>query len=403
MFYTDFSKISISDIQELITNSVAENKTLEYKQELRIATVSSSDGEKKEFLADVSAFANTEGGDIIYGISEENSIPKDIVGIEIINTDELSRKIDSLMRDGLQPRFAYQIKILSISGNKYILLLHIEKSWNRPHRVILGGSTAFYARNSKGKYLLDTFELRDMFNISNTLLTKINSFKNERIMSILDGNAPVPISQKGNVILHFIPFDSFNPMQETDVKNLKEKSINLGLLYFDWGWNTKYNLNGCLLYSPAIHDETISYDYTQIFRNGSIEAVDGLLFSPHEVLSHFPEKNIPIYDFEKSILYYFLQVIGYFKSLNIQPPVYFSISLINVLGYSITENNSVYSSVWGKSVIDTDIVKLPESIINNFDIKPESVLQPMYNIIYNACGQEKSNNFDEQGNFKLHY
>jgi hypothetical protein len=400
MFYTDFLKISISDIQELITNSVAENKTLEYKQELKIAAVPSSDDEKKEFLADVSAFANTEGGDIIYGISEKNSIPKDIIGIEIIKTDELSRKIDNLIRDGLQPRIAHQIKILPISGNKYILLLHMEKSWNRPHRVILGGSTAFYARNSKGKYLLDTFELRDMFNISNTLITKINSFKNERILFILDGNAPVPISQKGNVILHFIPFDAFNPMRQENIKMLQEKSGNLGLLHWK-GWNTKYNLNGYLLYSSATSKQNLSYDYTQIFRNGSIEAVDGLLFSAHEVSPHFPEKNIPMYTFEESVLHYFKKVIDYFKSINIQPPVYFSISLINVLGYSIPENNSIYSMVWGKSVIDTDIVKLPESIITDFDIKPESILQPMYDIIYNACGCERSNNFDEQGNFIL--
>jgi hypothetical protein len=307
------------------------------------------------------------------------------------------------MRDGLQPRIAHQIKLLPISENKYVLLLHIEKSWNRPHRVILGGSTAFYARNSKGKYLLDTFELRDMFNLSNTLITKINSFKNERILSILDGNAPAPISQEGNVILHFIPFDSFNPMQETDIKKLKEKSRDLGLLYLD-GWNTKYNLNGCLLYSPttSTSKENLSYDYTQIFRNGSIEAVDGLLFSAHEVSSRFSENNIPIYTFEESMLCYFMKVMNYFKSIDIQPPVYFSMTLINVLGYSIPENNSVYNSVWGKSVIDTDIVKLPESIINNFDIKPESALRPMYDIIYNACGQEKSNNFDDQGNFKLH-
>jgi hypothetical protein len=141
------------------------------------------------------------------------------------------------------------------------------------------------------------------------------------------------------------------------------------------------------LYSPAASTENLSDEYTQIFRNGLIEAVDGFLFSA-------PEKIILIYNFEKSILHYF-------KSINIQPPVYFSISLINVLGYSIPENNPSY--IWGKTVIDTDIVKLPESIINDFDIKPESVLQPMYDITYNTCGCERSNNFDEQGNFRLHY
>ena len=35
-----------------------------------------SDQEKEEFLADVSSFANTMGGDLIYGIEEENGIPK---------------------------------------------------------------------------------------------------------------------------------------------------------------------------------------------------------------------------------------------------------------------------------------------------------------------------------------
>jgi predicted HTH transcriptional regulator len=70
IFYADFTQIDMADIQRLITNAVPESRTLEYKQTLKIG----SDGDKKEFLADVSAFANTDGGDIIYGLSADKGI-----------------------------------------------------------------------------------------------------------------------------------------------------------------------------------------------------------------------------------------------------------------------------------------------------------------------------------------
>lgn len=52
-----------SDLQELIDNQVPEGKTIEYKE----ALPGNSDGDKKEFLADVSSFANAAGGDLIFG------------------------------------------------------------------------------------------------------------------------------------------------------------------------------------------------------------------------------------------------------------------------------------------------------------------------------------------------
>jgi hypothetical protein len=307
-------------------------------------------------------------------------------GILADDLDGWLQRIDSVIQNGIEPRITYTIKPISTGDNAYLILLHIEKSWNRPHRVIFGGHDKFYSRNSAGKYSLDTFELRDMFTFSNTLTEKITIFKNERIIALLNGDSPVPIARKGNVILHFIPFDSFTPMK-INLNQMKENSMNLGLLFWQ-GWNSTYNLNGYLLYSP--YNNTCSYDYTQLFRNGIIEAVDGLLFN---------RELIPMHDFEKSIVKYFTKAIAYFKAINIQPPIYFSISLINIRGYGIPGNNAVYSSVWGMSVITTDIIKLPESIIYDFDIKPETVLQPMFDIIWNACGCEKSNNFDEQGNF----
>ena len=43
------------------------HKTIEYKAELHIDT----GDDRKEFLADVTSFANSNGGDLIYGIQED--------------------------------------------------------------------------------------------------------------------------------------------------------------------------------------------------------------------------------------------------------------------------------------------------------------------------------------------
>lgn len=51
-------KLVESDIKRLISNQIQENKSLDYKKELHI----SKDNDKKEFLYDISAMYNTDGG-----------------------------------------------------------------------------------------------------------------------------------------------------------------------------------------------------------------------------------------------------------------------------------------------------------------------------------------------------
>ena len=50
-----------------IDTKKAERRTLEYKQELPLE----SDEAKREFLSDIASFANSGGGDILYGIVDE--------------------------------------------------------------------------------------------------------------------------------------------------------------------------------------------------------------------------------------------------------------------------------------------------------------------------------------------
>lgn len=48
-----------------------------------------------------------------------------------------------------------------------------------------------------------------------------------------------------------------------------------------------------------------------------------------------------------------------------------------------------------KATIDRDILNLPEIIIEKQDLDVERLLHPIFNMIWNACGYEKSLNYDD--------
>ena len=149
----------------LLANSVPEGKTIEYKT----AIPGSSNGDKKECPADVLSFANTSGGDLIFGIDEARGAPTAIPGLALPDPDLEVRRLDSIINDGLEPRIRFAIRAIQRNGKLPILIVRCEQSWIGPHRVIFKGHDKFYARNSAGKYPMDVSELRSAFTLANSL------------------------------------------------------------------------------------------------------------------------------------------------------------------------------------------------------------------------------------------
>ena len=145
-------------LQDLKENSVAEGKTLDYKRDL----IGTSD--KKEFLADVSSFANASGGHLVFGMEEEGGVPTELCGVDVDDVDSEILRLENLIRDGLEPRiYGHDIKPVDLSNGKKALVIRIPKSFASPHVVKLKGTFRFYSRNSAGKYPLDVQELRTAF------------------------------------------------------------------------------------------------------------------------------------------------------------------------------------------------------------------------------------------------
>ena len=136
MILKDINQITESDLMDLVTNATDERKDNEYKQELFLNT----EKEKVEFLADVSSFANSNGGDLYIGIKEDKNTNKPIAlpGISIENTDQEKLKIENLLRDGIQPRIIYKdIAWIPLSNGNKVLIIRIYQSDTSPHLSLI--------------------------------------------------------------------------------------------------------------------------------------------------------------------------------------------------------------------------------------------------------------------------
>src|SRR5687768_2178235 len=91
-----------NDLLNLIESQVSEGKQIDYKIGLSINT----DEEKKEFLADVTSFANTSGGRLVIGMNEDKGLPIELLGIQIDDIDKTKLKLEGIIRDGISEKLA---------------------------------------------------------------------------------------------------------------------------------------------------------------------------------------------------------------------------------------------------------------------------------------------------------
>jgi len=376
-------EITEEDLKFLIENGVLERKTIEYKRELNINTRD----ERKEFLADVSSFANTSGGDLIIGIQEENGIPQELIGINEELLDELKGNIEGLLRDGTEPRVYVDIEDVELPNSNRVLIIRIPKSWRNPHRVLMHHNH-FYMRNSNGKYRLDIEELRNVFNLSNTVQNEIISFREDRISNIYSNNAPIELEEVAKTIIHIIPINAFSLSQRYDINRIDFNDLKLIYGHADVH---RYNLDGVISYNP--HE---SNGYVQLYRTGIIEAVD-----LHYTKPSADGNVIPAGLYEPALMEAIKQYLEILHNLDAETPIFIFISLTGVKGTTLGLNSQEFRSESRRArhLIDRDVLLLPESTIEEYEAQIENLMKVTFDAIWNACGYASSYHYDAYGNW----
>jgi hypothetical protein len=403
LFNKPLAEIKESDLQTLIDNKVSERKIIEYKRDLP--------GEKykdrKEFLADVSSFANTAGGYLIYGIATKQGVPIELYGVEIANIDDFKLVCENRLRDGLSPQIPpVDFQFIELKPNTYVIILHIPRSWLAPHRVTLEHHGHFYGRNSAGHFQMDVPQLRAAFELLGVIAERIRAFRAERLNRIESGEEiPALLDEEAaKLVLHLIPASAFNPLVPVDIKILNDSSkwdLLRPLVVWDQRPDIfpRFNLDGIAISAQWIKDAAapvpIPAGYVQVFRNGIVEVVDVTLLGINGEKKQFHGET-----FEKRLLQAVKQHIGLQQFLGCAPPVFIMVSLLGVRGYKISHGS--YPPSLTEEIDRTNLI-ISDTVIDTFEGGSDyiaEVMRPVFDTIWNAANYAASPNYDKDGKYR---
>lgn len=391
MLNKPLKEITKKDVIAFIEAGNSESRTLEYKRELNLR----SHDQKKEFLCDCTAFANSEGGHILFGVSEDKGENGDGLQplyspnglIDFDNDTEINR-IESLLRSSVTPRFsAHRFAAVPDFPNGPILIMRIPKSWVGPHMVRDKDRYRFYKRNSAGKNPMDYAEIKEAFALAEDLPQKIRKLRSDRISKISSGSIPLILKGAPIFILHLFPLASFSietVIDATSMSDSKDRLVSLG----GSSGSSRFNVDGFLSRRGAPGHP--SGGYCQMFRNGVIESVDTVfgLSSP----GHRSQINIE--GLETNILQRVRDFSGLYSDLNVPPPVIVTLSILGAEGYEMRPHNAHF--IDDEIVVDRADLILPEVILENFEANPAAKLKPLLEALWNAGNWSGSPIYDAE-------
>jgi len=216
---------SLKEIEDLIENNIEESLILEYKREL---------GNKNEEIAkDISAFANTSGGVLIYGVGEDGGVPTSIRWIDGKNTKET---IENIILSRVQP-IIKDVIINPISNpvnsSQAIFVVNIPESPDAPHMA----NHSYYRRHNFQSIHMEDYEVKDAIfrkGLKKSLYFEIS--KNielcDKSLNLIEEIFRYKLEQRQYIV--FIPFyiDAWNAITSSGLLFvLKEEAQKLVELY----------------------------------------------------------------------------------------------------------------------------------------------------------------------------
>jgi hypothetical protein len=156
------------DLLLMKVNQTEESLSLEFK---RSQAIGRSDRNKKELSKDISAFANSAGGDIIYGVAETGKPPSRFGDIDDgIDPVAISPEwVEQVLTSNIQPKIeglrVHPVELKTSRPGLYAYVVHAPVS-NKAHQA---SDKRYYKRSNFASVPMEDYEIQDVRNRTETL------------------------------------------------------------------------------------------------------------------------------------------------------------------------------------------------------------------------------------------
>lgn len=184
-------------LQELIRIEEQEGLRLDYKAS---AALDKTDSKKNDISKDVSAFANSEGGFLVYGMLEDKHVPTAIdVGVNrnLITKEWLESVVKSRISPIIDDLTVKQVALPSKGQNQVAYVVEIVQATSRaPHQAY---DHRYYKRYNFESTPMEDYEVRDLMRRSIQYGRKFGAaweldVEVKRLLSAVKGRLAIPTS-----------------------------------------------------------------------------------------------------------------------------------------------------------------------------------------------------------------
>ena len=368
-------------LEKLVEQQTAENFRLDFKRDLP----KRDEKGRNDFIADVSAFANSTGGDLLYGVDEDGEGRASKLHPLDGNRDEEVRRLQDYVLNSIEPRVP-GVQVHAISAPLgYFVIVRVPQSWAGPHRV--STNQHFYTRENGRKRTLNIAEIRSLFIRSDAQSERIRNFRTERLGRIIGGETPQALVAGAYMVVHFVPTQAALGLVQVDPVPYATGLRKLPLLGQE-GYRPRLNADGVLIVRDVGVNGAMAY--SMLFRNGFFETVDVLY-------EHEGGFVLPSLSYEEDMIELLKKMRNEYKALG------YSSELTCML--SIHRADEVRLAVRNRRPIERNLGRfdrqtlvLPDVLIQE-GVSSKRALRPLFDIVWQSAGYLRSHNYDEDGNW----
>lgn len=382
-------ELTSEHVRALVTCSRSEGRRIDFKEAFKRSDNGRS-RDSHEVAKDVAAFANSSGGDIIYGVIETDGVATGTcLAVPTQDAEELLSFVQAAVRDGVSPYIDIRCKYIPMEDNAGVFVIRVPKSFQAPHAVRKRGEKDalwFFKRGEDCALPMEESDVRHAYTTGFDVNRQIEVFRRTRIAQANDTIAGPLFGKSVRVHAFFIPLAAFSigdhlayPRLLVGANRLRLEGSHSGPMACP---------EGAFLHGGA--QDGIWHAW-YIHRNGIVEWIDAGTNYMHNAPSGEKLEKIVLPLYERRLCGRLQDAANCISALDLGGPLAFCLSLTNAKGaqFIAPNNRFLYSSLCPVDDMHAQTLILRAAT----DLSPDKI-KPSLDHVMNGFSLQKSVNFD---------